>query len=142
MSTSVAGDRSQANGDDTDTAAALIADDTAKSDGLEALHGGAGAQDAAPPSPAIPASVAGDRSQADGDDTDTAAAPIADDTTKSDDPKAPAARSACDDAAGTHALGDAVMVVAGGGRRSHEGIVRFVGATRFAPRVWGRRAAL
>ena len=88
------------------------------------------------------ASVADDRSQADGDDTDTAAAPIADDTTKSDDPKAPAAQSACHDAAGTHALGDVVTVVAGGDRMSHEGIVRFVGATRFAPRAWGRRVAL
>ena len=69
-------------------------------------------------------------------------APITNDTAKSDDSKAPAARSARDAAAGTHALGDAVMVVRGDGRRSHEGIVRFVGATRFAPRVWGWRVAL
>ena len=88
------------------------------------------------------ASVADVRSQADGDDTDTTAALIADDTTKSDNSQVPAAQSARDDAAGAHALGDAVMVVAGGGRRSYEGIVRFVGTTRFAPRVWGWRVAL
>ena len=210
MSMSVAGDRSQADGDDINTAAAPIADDTPKSDGLEAPHDSAAAQDAAPPSFTMSASVAGVQSQADGDDTGTAAAPMADNTTKPDGPKAPAAPpafiefkrrlgiakrsaklaaqkeraaaaerekaaaaeaeareiaqaklapishdttksddlqalvalSAHDDAAGTHALGDAVMVVAGGGRRSHEGIVRFVGATRFAPRVWGWRVAL
>ena len=88
---------------------------------------------AAPPSPATSASVAGDRSQADGNDTDTAAALITDDTAKSDDPTAPAAQSARDDASCTHALNDAVVVVAGKGRQDHEGIVRFVGATRFAP---------
>ena len=92
---------------------------------------------AAPGSPALSASIADVRSQADGDDTDTTVAPIADDTTKSDDPKASVARSARGDAAGAHALGDAVMVVAGGGRRSREGIVRFVGATRFAPPARG-----
>ena len=43
---------------------------------------------AAPPSPAMSAGVAGDRSQADGDDTDSAAAPSADDTATSDGPKA------------------------------------------------------
>ena len=79
------------------------------------------------------ARVAGDRSQADGDDTDIAAGPIAGDTAKSDAPKAPAARSARDDAVGAHALGDAVMVGRGDGRQMHEGFVRFVGATRFTP---------
>ena len=295
ISASVAGDRSQTDGDDTDTAAAPIADDKAKSDN-------ATAQDATPPSPGMSATVVGDRSRAGEDDTDTTAAliaddttksddpkapaappafielqrrlgiakrsakltaekehvaaaerekaavaaatartarkiaqaklaaekeraavaerekaavaeaaargiaqaklaaekkraaaaagekaaaaesvardqaklaaekeraaaaerekvaaaeaearesaqaklaPIADDTTQSDDPKAPAAQSACYDAAGTHALGDAVTVVGGDGRRSHEGIVRFVGATRFAPaRVGSARCAL
>ena len=128
--------------DDAHTAAAPIVDDAAKSDDPNAPHDSAAAQDAAPPRPAMSASVADDRSQADGDDTDTTAALIADDTTKSDNPQVPATQSARDDAAGAHALGDAVMVVAGGGRRSHEGIVRFVGTTRFAPRVWGWRAAL
>ena len=148
MSASVVGDRSQADGDDTDIAAAPIADDTAKSDDPKAPHDGAAAvQDTALSSPAMSASVVGDRSQADGDDTDTAAAPIADDTAKSDDPKAPhdgaaaqgaappspamSARSARDGAVGAHALGDAVTVVGGDGRRMHEGIVRFVGVTRF-----------
>ena len=103
---------------------------------------------AALPSPAMSASVAGDRSQADEDDTNTAAALIADGITKSDDPKAPhdgaaaqgaappspamSARSARDDAVGAHALGDTVTVVGGDGRRMHEEIVRFVGVTRFA----------
>ena len=132
-SASVAGDRSQADGNDTDTAAALITDDTAKSDDPKAPHSSAAAQDAAPPSPAMSASVTSVQSQADGDDTDTAAAPVADDTAKSDDPTAPAAQSARDDASCTHALNDAVVVVAGKGRQDHEGIVRFVGATRFAP---------
>ena len=142
MSASVAGVRSQADGDDTDTAAALVANGTSNSDDPKPPHDCAAAQDAAPPSPGMLVSVAGVRSQADGDDTYMAAAPIADDTTKSDDLQALAAQSAHDDAASTYALGDAVMVVAGGGRRSHEGIVRFVGATRFAPRVWGWRVAL
>ena len=96
MSASVAGDRSQ---DDTDTEAASIADDTAKSDDPKAPHDSAAAQGAAPPSPRMSASFAGDRSQADGGDTDTAAAPIADDTAKSDDPKAPHDGAAAQDAA-------------------------------------------
>ena len=111
MSASVAGVRSPADGDDTDTVAALIANGTAKSDDPKPPHDSAAAQDAAPLSPGILMSVAGVRSEA-------------------------------DDAASMYALGDAVMVVAGGGRRSHEGIVRFVGATRFAPRSWGRLVAL
>ena len=97
---------------------------------------------AALPSPGMSASVTSVQSQTDGDDTDTAAALITDDTAKSDDPTAPAAQSARDDASCTHALNDAVVVVAGKGRQGHEGIVRFVGATRFAPRVWGWRVAL
>ena len=69
MSASVAGDRSQAGGDDTDTAATLIADDTLKSDDSTLPSDGAAAQDAALPSSAMSASVADDRSQADRDDT-------------------------------------------------------------------------
>ena len=92
------------------------------------------------------------------DSTDTTADPIVDGTAKSDDPKAPhdgaaaqgaappspamSARSARDDAVGAHALGDTVTVVGGDGRRMHEGIVRFVGATRFASHAWGRCVAI
>ena len=93
----VAGDRSQADVDNTDTTAALIANNTATSDDPKAPHDNAAGQDAAPPSPGMSASVAGDRSQ---DDTDsTAAASIADDTAKSDDPKAPHDSAAVQDAA-------------------------------------------
>ena len=50
-----------------------------------------------------------------------------------------AARNARDDAAGAHALGDTVTIIGG-----HEGIVRFVGATRFVrpPRVGSARRAV
>ena len=89
MSASVAGDRSHVDGDETNTVAALIANGTATSDDPKAPHDGAATQDAAPPSPGKSASVAGDRSQTDGDDMDPAAAPIADDPAKSDDQKAP-----------------------------------------------------
>ena len=143
MSASVAGDQSKADRDDTDTAAALIAGDTTKPDDPKTPHDSAGAQDAAPPSAAMSASIAGDRPQADEDDTDTTADLIADDTAKSDDPKASAARSARNDAAGAYALGDAVMVIRTGTlSRSREGIVRFVGATRFAPRARSWSVAL
>ena len=101
-----------------DTAAAPIADDIAKSIDPKALHDAAAAQDAAPPSPVMSASDASNRSQAVGDDTDTAAAPIADVTAKSDDPKNPRDGAAAQDAA---PLSTAMPEIVAGGRSQDDG---------------------